>query len=227
MIRMIDASEEHLIYNLLPTRVAVRAVPNLWYVYKRIMDIVIALVALALASPIILTAAIAIMIVSPGSPFFSQPRVGKDGRIFRMVKLRTMFTGAHLLHEEMRSLSEVDGPVLKIKRDPRMIPIGSFLRRYSIDELPNFWSVLRGDMAVVGPRPPLPSEVANYDVSAFRRLTVKPGITCFWQISGRSELTFDEWMELDNRYIDTWSPLLDLKIIAATPFVVFRGTGAY
>ena len=127
----------------------------------------------------------------------------------------------------MRTLNSVNGPVLKIKNDPRVIPIGPFLRRYSIDELPNLWNVLLGEMSLVGPRPPLPSEVANYDVRAFRRLTLKPGVTCLWQISGRSDLSFDQWIDLDNRYIDTWSPFLDLQIIAATVPAVLKARGAY
>ncbi len=226
-LRMIDAGEGHLIYGLLPSRVAIPSVPRAWHVYKRITDVSIALVLLILAAPAMIAAAIAIVLVSKGSPIFSQARVGKDGRIFKMYKLRTMVNGAHLLHDKMRTLNSVNGPVLKIKNDPRVIPIGSFLRRYSLDELPNLWNVLLGEMSLVGPRPPLPSEVANYDVRAFRRLTLKPGVTCLWQISGRSDLSFDQWIDLDNRYIDTWSPFLDLQIIAATVPAVLKARGAY
>jgi len=226
-LRMVDAVEEHLIYGLLPSRVAIPVVPAAWHVYKRITDIALSLILIVVTAPIILVAALAIGLVSKGSPIFSQARVGKDGRIFKMYKLRTMVPGADVLHEQMRERNGVSGPVLKIKNDPRLIPIGAFLRRYSIDELANLWNVLLGDMALVGPRPPLPCEIVNYDVRAFRRLTVKPGVTCLWQISGRSDIPFDEWMELDNRYIDNWSPLLDLRIIAATVPAVLRARGAY
>ncbi len=224
---MVDAGQDHLIYGLLPSRVAVPVVPAMWHVYKRVMDVAFALALIVVTMPLVVVAGIAIVLVSKGSPIFSQPRVGKDGRIFRMYKLRTMVRGAHLLHEKMRSLNEVSGPVLKIKCDPRLISIGPFLRRFSIDEIPNLWNVLIGDMSLVGPRPPLPSEVANYDMPAFRRLTVKPGVTCLWQISGRSDVSFDEWIRLDNRYIDSWSPGLDLRIIAQTVPVVLHGRGAY
>jgi lipopolysaccharide/colanic/teichoic acid biosynthesis glycosyltransferase len=174
-----------------------------------------------------LLAAAGIVIVSGGSPFFLQERVGKDGRPFRIVKLRTMVRGAHLLHADMLHMSEVEGPVFKMRDDPRLHPLGSFLRRTSIDELPNFFNVLRGEMSAVGPRPPLPAEVAHYDAYAMRRLAVKPGVTCLWQVSGRCELTFDEWMALDNAYIDRWTPLLDLQIILRTIPAVIRGIGAH
>lgn len=224
---MVDAGEEHVIYGLLPSRVAVPAVPRAWHVCKRLVDVTFGIVLIVLTAPVVLIASVAIVLVSAGSPIFSQPRVGKDGRIFRLYKLRTMVPGAHRLHDEMRHLNEVSGPVLKIKSDPRLIPIGAFLRRYSIDELPNLWNVVLGDMSLVGPRPPLPAEVLNYDVRAFRRLTVKPGITCLWQVSGRSDVSFDEWIELDNRYIDSWSLGLDVRILAATVPAVFRARGAY
>jgi lipopolysaccharide/colanic/teichoic acid biosynthesis glycosyltransferase len=226
-LRMVDAVEEHLIYGLLPSRVAVPAVPAVWHVCKRVTDVVLSLILIAVTAPITLIAALTIVLVSKGSPIFSQARVGKDGRIFKMHKLRTMVLGAHAQHEEMRAHNGVSGPVLKIKNDPRLIPFGALIRRYSIDELPNLWNVVLGEMSLVGPRPPLPSEVAHYDVRAFRRLTVKPGVTCLWQISGRSDIPFDEWIELDNRYIDNWSPLLDLCIIAKTVPAVLSARGAY
>jgi lipopolysaccharide/colanic/teichoic acid biosynthesis glycosyltransferase len=204
-----------------------RVVPASWYVAKRSIDIVVASALLIALSPVIVLCALAIVIVSPGSPFFSQERVAKDGRRFKMFKLRTMVDGAHHYHEEMRAYNEVGGPVLKIRNDPRVHPIGKFLRRTSIDELPNLVNVLRGEMSIVGPRPPLPQEVAHYDRVALRRLTVKPGITCLWQISGRSNVSFDQWMRLDNLYIDTWSPLGDLAIIARTIPAVLSGDGAH
>jgi lipopolysaccharide/colanic/teichoic acid biosynthesis glycosyltransferase len=179
------------------------------------------------SAPLFLLAAVAISIVSPGPPMFLQTRVGKNGRTFRLFKFRTMDVGAHLLHDEMRPFSEVDGPVLKIRNDPRLHALGSILRRTSIDELPNFINVLRGEMSVVGPRPPLPCEVEHYDEHAMRRLTVKPGVTCLWQINGRSTVSFEHWMHLDNEYIDTWTPMRDLSIIARTIPAVIRGIGAH
>ncbi len=204
-----------------------RIVPHSWEFSKRSLDIAISGLGLLLTAPVVAVCAIAIVVVSPGSPFFAQERVGKDGRRFKMFKLRTMVDGAHRYHEQMRALSDVRGPVLKIRNDPRVHAIGKFLRRTSIDELPNLLNVLRGEMSIVGPRPPLPQEVAHYDRFAMRRLTVKPGITCLWQISGRSNVSFDEWMHLDNIYIDTWSPLGDLGIIARTIPAVLSGDGAH
>jgi len=200
-----------------------RDVPGHWHVLKRLTDVVVSSAALVISAPILAAASIGIVMVSPGSPFFVQERVGKDGRIFRLIKLRSMISGAHLMHEEMRRFNEVSGPVLKIRRDPRLHGFGAFLRKTSIDELPNFINVLLGDLSVVGPRPPLPVEVKNYDAWARRRLAVKPGITCLWQISGRSDVDFDRWMDLDNEYIDSWTPRLDCEIILKTiPAVLLR-----
>jgi lipopolysaccharide/colanic/teichoic acid biosynthesis glycosyltransferase len=211
----------------LPRMAPPRRIPRTWYLAKRTFDVAFSLIAIVLASPIVLASIVAIGVTSPGNPFFAQERVGRDGRRFRMFKLRTMVDGAHLRHQEMRHLSEVDGPVFKMKRDPRLHAVGAFLRRTSIDELPNFVNVLLGDMSIVGPRPPLQSEVDHYDAYAMRRLIVKPGITCLWQISGRSNLTFEQWMELDNRYIDSWTPLGDIAIVARTVPAVLRGIGAH
>lgn len=204
-----------------------RAIPASWPVLKRAMDVTFASAALVLLSPAIVLAALGIACVSPGSPIFTQERVGKDGRRFNLLKLRTMVDGAHLIHDDLHRFSEVDGPVFKIRDDPRLHPLGKLLRRTSVDELPNLINVLRGEMSLVGPRPPLPREVDHYDEFARRRLSVKPGITCLWQISGRSNVSFDEWMRLDNAYIDTWSPLQDLKILVKTLPAVLRGEGAH
>jgi lipopolysaccharide/colanic/teichoic acid biosynthesis glycosyltransferase len=204
-----------------------RAIPRAWPALKRTIDVTVSIAVLGLTAPISLAAMAGIVLVSGGSPIFMQERIGRNGRAFKMFKLRTMVRGAHLLHAEMQPYSEVDGPVFKMRADPRLHALGAFLRRTSIDELPNFINVLRGEMAVVGPRPPLPCEVKNYDDYALQRLAVKPGVTCLWQISGRSELSFDQWMALDNAYIDRWSPLLDLIIIAKTIPAVFRGIGAH
>jgi lipopolysaccharide/colanic/teichoic acid biosynthesis glycosyltransferase len=204
-----------------------RQVPQSWYAAKRCIDVAGALALLVLASPVIVVAAVAIMLVSPGSPFFAQERVGQNGRNFRLFKLRTMVDGAHLDHERMRPLSDVDGPVFKMRNDPRLHALGGLLRRASIDELPNLFNVLRGEMSLVGPRPPLPSEVEHYDAFASRRLTVKPGVTCLWQVSGRSNVDFAAWMQLDNEYVDTWTPWGDVVLVLRTVPAVIRGEGAH
>ena len=208
-------------------RAFARSIPKAWRAQKRAIDIVVAAGALVLTAPLLAVAAVAITAVAPGSPLFAQERVGKDGRRFKLYKLRTMVEGAHLQHSALLEFNEVDGPAFMIRNDPRLHPLGKLLRRTSIDELPNLINVLRGEMSIVGPRPPLPSEVDHYDEPAYRRLSVKPGVTCLWQISGRSNLSFDEWMRLDNLYIDTWSPLGDLLIVARTIPAVVRGEGAH
>lgn len=204
-----------------------RDVPASWLFCKRLIDVVVGGAVLLLALPVILLATLAIVVVDRGAPFYSQERVGLNGRRFRMFKLRTMVEGAHEMREDLLHLNELDGPVFKIKNDPRLHPLGSFLRRTSIDELPNLFNVLRGEMSLVGPRPPLPSEVDHYSPYAMRRLTVTPGITCLWQISGRCSISFDEWMRLDNDYIDTWSPARDLAILLQTIPAVIRKDGAH
>jgi lipopolysaccharide/colanic/teichoic acid biosynthesis glycosyltransferase len=205
----------------------VRLVPAWWLGFKRVFDIVVAAMVLLPALPVIAIAALAVVLVDRGAPFYSQERVGYMGRRFRMFKLRTMVEGAHDMRDDLLHLNEVDGPVFKIKDDPRLHPLGSFLRRTSIDELPNLFNVLRGEMSLVGPRPPLPSEVEHYGPYEMRRLSVVPGITCLWQISGRCSISFDEWMRLDNEYIDTWSPLKDAEILVRTIPAVIRKDGAH
>jgi lipopolysaccharide/colanic/teichoic acid biosynthesis glycosyltransferase len=204
-----------------------RRIPGWYGPAKRTTDVAVALVGLLITSPLLLVAMAGIVIVTGEDPLFRQQRIGLNGRPFNMYKLRSMVRDAHERRHEVRHLNEADGPVFKLRRDPRLHPLGAFLRRTSIDELPNFINVLRGDMAIVGPRPPLPEEVAHYDERALRRLTVKPGVTCLWQIAGRSELSFEQWMVLDNAYIDTWTPLGDFAIIARTIPAVIRGVGAH
>jgi lipopolysaccharide/colanic/teichoic acid biosynthesis glycosyltransferase len=194
---------------------------------KRAIDIGLSLAILVVTAPVVIAAAIGVVVVSGGNPFYRQDRIGLGGRRFRMFKLRTMVPNAHAMLPQLRRFNEVDGPVFKMRADPRLHALGAFMRRTSIDELPNFLNVLLGEMAIVGPRPPLPDEVAHYDEYALRRLVVKPGVTCLWQISGRSHLSFEEWMALDNAYIDTWSPWLDLTIVAKTVPAVLRGVGAH
>jgi lipopolysaccharide/colanic/teichoic acid biosynthesis glycosyltransferase len=206
---------------------AEREVPEYWWAVKRLTDIVVGAALLIVTAPIVALASIGILCVTGGSPFYSQARVGMNGRRFNMFKLRTMVNGAHEMRDELMHLNECDGPVFKIRNDPRLHPLGRFLRRTSIDELPNLLNVVLGDISLVGPRPALPSEVEHYAASAKRRLTVPQGITCLWQINGRSEVTFDEWMQMDTQYVDTWSPLGDLIIIAKTVPAVLRRNGAH
>ena len=204
-----------------------RTVPQSWRTVKRLTDVVLGAALLLLVSPIVAVAAVGIVCVTGGSPFFAQERVGIGGRRFKMYKLRTMINGAHAMREDLMHLNEVSGPVFKIRNDPRLHPLGRFLRRSSIDELPNLLNVVLGDMSLVGPRPALPCEVAHYDACARRRHTVPQGITCLWQINGRSEVSFEHWMELDNTYVDTWTPLGDLVLIARTIPAVLRKDGAH
>jgi len=204
-----------------------RRVPASWHALKRSTDVVVGVLLLILTAPLVALAALAIAAVTGGTPFFAQERIGMHGRRFKMFKLRTMVNGAHAMRSTVMHLNEVDGPVFKIRNDPRLHPLGRFLRRTSIDELPNLINVVRGEMALVGPRPALPSEVEHYDALALRRLSVPQGVTCLWQINGRSDVSFEHWMELDNRYVDEWTPLGDLAIIVKTIPAVLRGGGAH
>ncbi len=193
---------------------------------KRTIDVVLGTLLLALSLPVLLAAAVAVMVLEGGSPLFAQERVGRHGRRFNIYKLRTMVDGAHDMRGHVEHLNEADGPVFKIDNDPRCHRLGRILRRTSIDELPNFLNVIRGEMSLVGPRPALPSEVEHYDATAYRRLSVPQGITGLWQISGRSDLPFAQWIELDNRYADEWTPLGDIAILLKTIPVVLRRYGA-
>lgn len=194
---------------------------------KRALDVAISVMVLALAGPIIGIAALLIRLTSPGSILFKQQRMGLNGRIFTLYKFRTMIEDAHERRDEVAHLNEMNGPAFKAKDDPRVTPVGRWLRRFSLDELPQLWNVLKGDMSLVGPRPPIPEEVASYHRWHRRRLSMKPGLTCLWQISGRNEIQdFDHWMKLDLQYIDNWSPTLDLKILLRTIPAVLSGKGA-
>jgi lipopolysaccharide/colanic/teichoic acid biosynthesis glycosyltransferase len=204
-----------------------REVPQSWWTLKRTIDVVLGLALLILTSPLIVIAAIAIILVTGGSPIYAQERVGQYGRRFKMLKLRTMVKDAHELRDQLMHLNEVDGPVFKIRKDPRLHPLGGLLRRTSIDELPNLINVVLGDIALVGPRPALPCEIEHYDGSARRRLGVPQGVTCLWQINGRSDVSFEHWMQLDNHYVDTWTPLGDLAIVLRTIPAVLRKDGAH
>jgi exopolysaccharide biosynthesis polyprenyl glycosylphosphotransferase len=178
--------------------------------------------------PLLLAVALLIRLDSPGAPVFRQTRVGRRGREFTVYKLRTMYVDAESLLEHLRTRNEAsDGPLFKIREDPRVTRVGKWLRRWSIDELPQLWNVVRGDMALVGPRPPLPSEVSRYDRKVSRRLLVRPGITGLWQVSGRSDLSWKQSVRLDLYYVENWSLALDAMIIWKTVFAVFRRSGAY
>jgi len=204
-----------------------RDVPESWQLAKRSIDVLLGALLMIVSAPIVALAAIAIACVTGGTPFYAQERVGMHGRRFNMYKLRTMVNGAHAMRQSVMHLNEVDGPVFKIRNDPRLHPLGRFLRRTSIDELPNLINVLLGEMSLVGPRPALPSEVEHYDAVALRRLSVPQGVTCLWQINGRSDVSFEHWMELDNHYVETWTPLGDLLIVAKTIPAVLRRDGAH
>lgn len=193
---------------------------------KRAIDILLSVVGIALAGPIMLICA-AIIRLTTGSPIlFHQRRSGLNGRTFIMYKFRTMESGAEAKQADIAHLNESQGPVFKVTNDPRVTRIGRFLRRWSLDELPQMFNVLKGDMSIVGPRPPIPAEVEKYDRWQRRRLSMRPGLTCLWQIKGRHRIGFEEWMRLDLQYIDSWSLTLDLLIFMRTIPTVLGGTGA-
>ena len=194
---------------------------------KRGIDIAGSALGLVVATPLMGVLALAIRLDSPGPAFFQQTRCGLYGRRFPMRKLRTMCVDAEARQDELLELNEMEGPVFKVQDDPRVTRLGRFLRRTSLDELPQLWNVLVGDMSLVGPRPPVPHEVAQYETFERRRLSMRPGLTCLWQVSGRNHVaSFEEWVRLDLEYIDTWSLSNDLRIMAKTLPVVLRGTGA-
>ncbi|MBI4309436.1 MAG: sugar transferase [Candidatus Omnitrophica bacterium] len=194
---------------------------------KRLCDIVISSAALALISPLYLAVAISIKLTSPGPVYFVQERCGLSGRKFKLYKFRTMVQGAESRLKDLLSHNEMSGPVFKMENDPRITTIGKSLRKYSLDELPQLWNVFHGDMSLVGPRPPLPSEVQQYDPWHQRRLSIRPGITCIWQASGRNRISnFDQWVTMDLEYIDHWSLWLDFKILFKTLPAVLSASGA-
>lgn len=195
---------------------------------SRSVDIMLSLIALILASPILLIAAAAIQLSSPGPVLFFQQRAGRGRKPFRMLKLRTMYLGAEDDKELFRPFNDLKGgPCFKIRRDPRVTGVGRFLRKFSIDELPQFWNVLRGDMALVGPRPLPVDEVAGGGTDQRLRHSVRPGLTCLWQVSGRTDIPFDEWLALDLWYVRNRSLWLDMAILIKTIPAVVSGRGAY
>ena len=193
---------------------------------KRLIDASVSLAVLIILMPMMVIVAIIIKLTSPGPIFFSQNRVGMNQRQFRLYKFRSMVADAEARKLELQHLNERDGPAFKIENDPRTTAIGRFIRKLSIDELPQLLNVLSGEMSLVGPRPPLPEEVKRYEWLFRKRLSVKPGITCIWQISGRNSVSFEDWMEMDHEYIENWSLWLDLKILLKTVPAVLFGRGA-
>ncbi|MEA2012945.1 MAG: sugar transferase [Verrucomicrobiota bacterium] len=195
---------------------------------KRSFDFLVAIILIILLSPVYICTAIAIYIESPGSIIFKQSRVGKDGKHFSFYKFRSMVINAEKLKEKLQEQNESgDGVIFKMKKDPRITKIGTIIRKFSIDELPQLFNVLLGDMSLVGPRPPVPKEVAEYSLEDRKRLHVIPGITCIWQVSGRSDIPFNQQVELDKEYIRSKSLFRDLWILLKTVPAVLSGKGAY
>ena len=232
---MAQATEERVTAYQIPNTAcqpeeSITGIPKKRYGYrfcKRTLDIFASAMALLVLSPFFLIIALIIFVDDPhGSPFYHQDRVGKDGRIFRFWKFRSMVVNADQLLEKLQTQNEKDGPVFKMKNDPRITNIGRFIRKTSIDELPQLWNVLKGDMILVGPRPALPAEVVQYNSYQRTRLSVIPGLTCYWQVQNhRDQIGFDEWVDLDVKYIKEQSMWLDIRLILLTVKVVVTGQG--
>lgn len=199
---------------------------SFYSVGKRALDIFASLVGLILLSPVLIVTYIAIMLESEGKAIFSQKRVGINGEEFKMYKFRSMVKDAEAVKEKLKSKNEMSGPMFKMKNDPRITKIGKFIRKTSIDELPQLFNVLKGEMSLVGPRPSLPKEVISFEPWMRERLNVKPGLTCYWQVAGRNNIDFEDWMKLDIKYVEDRSFLLDLKLIVKTFFVLFGDKNA-
>jgi exopolysaccharide biosynthesis polyprenyl glycosylphosphotransferase len=201
-------------------------VPEMGLLLKRVVDIFFSILALIVLAPVLAAVAIAVKLDSHGPILYSSERIGKKGRVFHCTKFRTMVRDAEERRADVMHMNERDGVLFKISNDPRVTNVGRFLRKYSLDELPQFFNVLKGNMSIVGPRPPLASEVQEYKLGHLRRLDVTPGITGLWQVQARQDPSFDSYISLDVSYIDNWSIWLDLKIIVRTILVVFAGTGS-
>lgn len=199
---------------------------RIYEISKRAIDIIGAGSGLLLLSPVIAIVACAVKFTSKGPIFFSQKRVGKNGKLFDMYKFRSMVVNAEELKEKLAHQNEMSGPMFKMKDDPRVTKVGRFIRKTSLDELPQLWNVLKGEMSLVGPRPSLPKEVAQFENWMCKRLTVKPGLTCYWQVSGRNNIGFEEWMRLDNKYVDERNLWIDIKLIFKTVLVLFGDKNA-
>jgi exopolysaccharide biosynthesis polyprenyl glycosylphosphotransferase len=197
-----------------------------YYVTKRLCDIILSILGIIVLTPLMIIVTIAIKLDSKGPTVFSQERVGKDGKLFKMYKFRSMVNNAEELKDKLLDKNEMSGPMFKMKDDPRITKIGRFIRKTSIDELPQLFNVVKGDMSLVGPRPNLPKEVKKFNPYQRKKLLAKPGITCYWQVMGRSSIGFEEWMELDIKYIQDRSIWLDIKLIFRTFFVLFGDKNA-
>ena len=199
---------------------------RIYEISKRAIDIIGAGSGLLLLSPVIAIVACAVKFTSKGTVFFSQKRVGKNGELFDMYKFRSMVVNAEELKEKLAHQNEMSGPMFKMKDDPRVTKVGKFIRKTSLDELPQLLNVLKGDMSLVGPRPSLPKEVAQFEKWMYKRLSVKPGLTCFWQVSGRNNIDFEDWMKLDIKYVDERNIWIDIKLIFKTVLVLFGDKNA-
>ncbi|WP_270600222.1 sugar transferase [Clostridium baratii] len=193
---------------------------------KRLIDLLGSVIGLIVLSPIILIVSLLIKFESKGPVIFSQDRMGKDGKVFKMYKFRSMVVNAEELKEKLKEQNEMSGPMFKMKEDPRVTKVGKFIRKTSIDELPQLINILKGDMSLVGPRPSLPKEVEQFEDWMMERLEVKPGLTCYWQVSGRNNIDFEDWMKLDIKYIRERNTLTDIKLIFKTVFVLFGDENA-
>ena len=216
--------DQFLEYPMLLFDTAPRA--NIAFIFKCVIDRVVAAIGIILLSPLMFFVALAIKLSSKGPILFKQERCGLNGKKFSLYKFRTMVVDAEKLKANLLKRNEMDGPAFKIKNDPRITTFGRWLRKTYIDELPQLFNVLRGDMSLVGPRPPLANEVKKYDLWQRRKLSVKPGLTCLWQVGGRNDISFEQWMKMDLEYIDNWSLWLDTKILARTIPAVLSGKGA-
>ena len=199
---------------------------RIYEISKRAIDIIGAGSGLVLLSPVIAVVACAVKFTSKGPIFFSQKRVGKNGELFDMYKFRSMVVNAEELKEKLAHQNEMSGPMFKMKDDPRVTKVGKFIRKTSLDELPQLWNVLKGDMSLVGPRPSLHKEVVQFEKWMYKRLSVKPGLTCFWQVSGRNNIDFEDWMKLDIKYVDERNLYIDIKLIFKTVLVLFGDKNA-
>jgi exopolysaccharide biosynthesis polyprenyl glycosylphosphotransferase len=198
-----------------------------YYFTKRVIDICGSLIGIILLSPIIILTIIAIKLDSKGPIIFSQERVGKNGKLFKMYKFRSMVTNAEKLLVKLKDKNEMSGPMFKMKEDPRITKVGKFIRKTSLDELPQLFNVIKGNMSLVGPRPNLPAEVAKFSSYHKLKLNAKPGLTCYWQVMGRNAIGFEEWMKLDVKYIEERTIWVDIKLIIRTFFVLFGDRNAH
>lgn len=204
-----------------------KAKSKAYLIAKRITDVLFSGIGLIILSPVFVIVAIAIKLDSKGPIFFKQDRVGKDEELFSMYKFRSMVVNAEELKKALENQNEMSGPMFKMKKDPRITRVGRFIRKTSIDELPQLVNVIKGDMSLVGPRPSLPKEVEQFEPWMKERLTVQPGITCFWQVMGRNSIPFEEWMKLDVKYVRERNYFLDIKLIFKTFFVLFGDKNAH